>query len=126
MDGRQGGGGSLEAAWDEREHSAGIRDRGRPGSRPAGERPAVLPLVRAARSSTLYRFHPFQSHGMLRFATGPGPRPGEGRIVPVRIGVVSPGRYEVARLTDRHYEVLLETTDPVEAVAEAERVLSAY
>ncbi|MET8704616.1 hypothetical protein ABZW10_38025 [Kitasatospora sp. NPDC004723] len=129
MGGRQrSGDGSPQAAWDERERVAGLRDHPRPGRRPPGTPPVLLPLVRAARRSTLSRFHPFHSHAMLRFATAPVHLPGERRILPVWIGVLPRGSYEVAALAtgERRYEVLLETADPVAAVAGAERALSAF
>ncbi|MER7708625.1 hypothetical protein ABTX81_37815 [Kitasatospora sp. NPDC097605] len=110
----------VAEAWDERSRTS--TDTWVP--------PIMAPLVREARRSTLSRFHPFTSHARLCFSDGPEYWSGRGKKLPVWIGLLPEGCYEVGRLYERRdlpgYEVLLETADPVEAVAEAERALSGF
>jgi len=90
--------------------------------------PSFGALVTAARASTLQRFYPFTSHGVLRFRTNEQ-MPGDmADIAPGSIALGPDGVYQVqsGRTWAASATIALTTTDPAKAVAELERLLATW
>ena len=120
--------GDVVAAWEDQLAAAEADDAYRSDRSRSWVPPILAPLVATAMNSSLRRLFPFTSHNLLRFSRSPDvAMPNSADIAPAFVAVVpDPDRYVVlaGAFDAQRWHSVFETTEPVAAVAQVERVLS--